>query len=61
MTGQNAHIALGAGQVHLIDLAGEQHVLGRNKLKMHCGHLIPTRRTASAKKRTGPMPYSLFR
>jgi hypothetical protein len=28
---------------------------------MHCGHLIPTRRTASGKKRTGPMPYSLFR
>ncbi len=34
MTGQNAHVAFGAGQIHLIDVAGEQHAFRRDKFEM---------------------------
>ena len=38
MVGEDAHVALGAGQVDLIDLAGEQHLFGRDKIEVEGGH-----------------------
>ena len=38
MAGQHAEIALGAGHVHLLDLAGEQQLFRRDQIEMKCGH-----------------------
>ena len=39
MIGENAHVAFGAGQIHLIDVAGEQDAFRGNKLEMK-SHLL---------------------
>ena len=34
VSGQNAHVAFGAGQIDLIHVAGEQNALGRNEFEV---------------------------
>ena len=49
MSGQNAHVAFGAGQIDLIDVAGEQHAFRRDKFEMKRGHAdSPANYAASA-------------
>ena len=38
MTGQHAEVALGAGHVDLIDLAGERELLRRHEFEVERGH-----------------------
>jgi len=38
MAGEDAEIALGAGQVDLADIAGEQELLGRHEIEMEICH-----------------------
>ncbi len=38
MAGKNAHVAFGAGQIDLIDVAGEQHAFRRDELEMQLSH-----------------------
>src|SRR5712691_3084074 len=38
MPGEHAEVALGAWHVDLVDLVGEQKLLGRNKIEMEGGH-----------------------
>ena len=38
--GKNAHIAFGAADIHLINIAGEQHVFRRDELKMSAAMML---------------------
>jgi hypothetical protein len=40
VTGEHAQIPLGARQVDLGNLAGEQELLGRDEIEMEAGHVL---------------------
>ena len=40
MTGEHAEVALGAGNVDLIDLTGKQQLFGRYEIELEGGHVV---------------------
>ena len=43
MAGEHAEVALGAGHVDLIDLAGEQQLFRRDEIEVEGGHVAQVR------------------
>src|SRR4029077_8232335 len=54
MAGENAHVALGAGQVDLIHVAGEQHALRGDEIEVKCGHWVCPEPDLDANSEWGP-------
>ena len=59
VAGQDAHVAFGARQVDLIDVAGEQHPFGRDEFEMKVGHFaIPILWLCYAASAASFLPFS---